>query len=210
VAEQLAARLQRTTLRERLLLGALVMVALIYAPVAALEWRAAREELYIEAVTERAAALLGRDSARRIASTVADGAALRDMQDWGFEASNLAVAQVLIERRLLASATEAGLANARITMDDDVETIGSVSWLGSEVQADLVWRGVFGMLEALGSWPEGFRVTGFHYQLRPTQPGAVFTPGGPPIGSVRIGLSFPVMVPETEADTPTMAGETGA
>lgn len=199
-ADQLSARLQRTTMRERLLLGGLVMVALIYAPVAAFEWRTAREDLYIDAVTEQAAARLSRDSARRIASTSANSAAQRDMDQWGFNASNVPIAQVLIERRLLAAATEAGLTNVRITMNDDVEQIGSVNWLAGEVEADLVWKGVFGMLDTLGGWPEGFRVTEFHYQMRPTLPGAVYVPGGPPIGSVRIGLSFPIIVPNAGTD----------
>ncbi len=181
-------------MRERLLVGGLILIALIYAPMAAFDWRGAREDLYVDAVTERAAAKLGRDSARRVASTAADDAALRDMAGWGFEASNLAVAQVLIERRLVAAATEEGLTRVRITMDDEVETIGSVTWLGGELQADLIWKGVFGLLDQVGGWPEGFRVTGFHYQLRPTQPGVPFVAGGPPIGSVRIGLSFPVTV----------------
>lgn len=209
--DQLSARLRRTTLRERLLLGGLVMVGLIYAPVAAFEWRAAREDLYIDAVTERAAARLSRDSARRIAATAANSAARRDMDQWGFGASNIPIAQVLIERRLLDAATEAGLTNVRITMSDDVEPIGSVNWLAGEVQADLVWKGVFGMLDTLGGWPEGFRVTDFHYQMRPTSPGAVHVPGGPPIGSVRIGLSFPVNVPTAGAgETDGATGTAGA
>lgn len=208
-ADRLTSRLKRTTMRERFLLGGLVLVALAYAPVAAFEWRTAREDLYVDAVTERDAARLARDSARRVMSSAATGAALRDMESWGFDASNVSVAQVLIERRLLAEATDAGLTNARITMDDQVEQIGSVTWLGGEVQADLLWRGVFGMLDGLGAWPEGFRVTSFRYQMRPNIQSAVYMPNGPAIGSVNIGLSFPVAIPAA-ALAETEAGDAGA
>lgn len=172
-----------------------MMAALIYAPIAAFEWRSAQEDLYINAVTERASAKLARDSARRITSTAADDAVVADMRDWGFKASNVAIAQVLIERRLVDASGEAGLTHVRITMDDKVEQIGSIQWLGGEIQADLVWRGAFGLLDRISAWPEGYRVTSFNYQLRPTQPGSGFVPGGPPMGSIRIGLSFPVAVP---------------
>ena len=202
----MSVRLQRTTTRERLLLGGLVMIALIYAPVAAFEWRNAREDLYVDAVTDRAAARLARDSARRITSGAAADATRADMEGWGFNASNVPVAQVLIERRLMEAAAQVGLPNARVTMDDEVEQIGSVTWLGGELQADLVWKGVFGLLDTVGGWPEGFRVTGFHYQMRPTQPGAVYVPGGPPIGSVRLGLSFPVVVPPSALADDASAG----
>lgn len=199
-ADQLSSRLRRTTMRERMLLGGLVTAALIYAPVAAFEWRSNQEDGYINAVTDRAAAKLSRDSARRIASNAADSAAVADMKSWGFEASNVAIAQVLIERRLVEAVTDTGLTNVRITMDDKVEQIGSVQWLGGEIQADLVWRGVFGTLDNIARWSEGYRVTSFNYQLRPTQPGFVAGPDGRPIGSVRIGVSFPVSVPVTDAE----------
>lgn len=187
-------------MRERMLLGGLVIAALIYAPVAAFEWRSNQEDLYVDAVMDRASARLTRDSARRISANAADSAAVADMKNWGFEASNVAIAQVLIERRLLDAVTDTGLTNVRITMDDKVEQIGSVQWLGGEIQADLVWRGVFGTLDNIAHWSEGYRVTSFNYQLRPTQPGFIAGPGGPPLGSVRIGVSFPVSVPVTDGE----------
>ena len=60
--------------------------------------------LVIEARRERLAAAGLHDieaAARRIADGAADRLALEDMNAWGFEAANPAVAQVLIEQRLL-------------------------------------------------------------------------------------------------------------
>lgn len=206
--QALRARLKRTTPRERLLLGGLVLGVLIYSPLALYEWRDAQAERYSDALSERAAARLSRDAARRVAAAV-DDRALEDMRQWGFRASNVAVAGVLIERRVLDAARDAGLPNARLTVEDELNTEGPIPWLETELQADLVWRGVFGTLDALTAWPEGFRVTRFRYEMRPVQPGAVSFPGGPPAGTVRIGLAFPVEVPAGAA-TPDDAGLTNA
>ena len=197
-AQALSARLGRATGRERLLLGGLVLAALSYAPVAALEWRTAQEDRYIEALTERSAARLSHNAARRVAAAAADDAAVRDMRTWGFEAGNLAVAQVRIEQRLVAAAAGAGLPNARITLEEEVEVLGLTNWLGAEVQADLVWRGVFGLLDGLTGWPEGFRVTSFRYEVRPIPPGLEFLQVRPAAGTVRIGLAFPVAIANLE------------
>jgi len=63
-------RLRRTTLRERVLLGGLVLGAAVYAPVAALEWRTTQADRYIDALTDQSTARLSAAAARR----VADGA----------------------------------------------------------------------------------------------------------------------------------------
>src|SRR5690606_6554389 len=56
--ETLKDRLRRTTLRERVLLGGLVLGAALYAPVAALDWRTTQADRYIDALTEQSAARL--------------------------------------------------------------------------------------------------------------------------------------------------------
>ena len=194
-ARALQARLQRTTPRERLLLGGLMLAALVYAPVAAAGWRTAQEDRYIEAMSERSAARLSRAAARRVALAAADTAAVADMRGWGFEGSNLAVVRVRIEQRLAQTAADAGLANVRIVVDEEPEALGPTRWLGAEVQADLLWRPTFAFLDALTGWPEGFRVLGFAYDGY--QPPAAVDPAAPPVrpgapARVRIGLAFPV------------------
>lgn len=195
-------RLQRTTPRERLLLGALVLSALVYAPVAAMGWRTTQEDRYIEAMTERSAANLDRAAARRIAAAASNTAAIDDMRTWGFEGGNLAVVRVRIEQRLAQAAADAGLANVQIQVEEETETVGPTQWLPAEIQADLLWRPTFALLDNLTGWPEGFRVMAFHYEgYQPpvaTDDGAPPPPrpGGP--ARVRIGLSFPVIVPATE------------
>lgn len=195
----LVARLKRTTPRERVLLAVLVLGALVYAPIAASDWRAAQENRYIDAVTERSSARLAAAAARRIEAATADQAALEDMETWGFEASNVAVAQVRIEQRLVEAATRAGLTNLRVTTGSEIEAIGPTQWLGAEVQANLMWAPTFAFLDALAAWPEGFRVTGFQYEMQPLTPLQREAGMTAPIGSVRIGVAFPVILPANEA-----------
>lgn len=197
----LQARLARTTPRERLLLGGLVFGALIYAPVAAMDWRAGQEDRYTTALADQSTARLALSASRRISAEAPDEAAIDDMRTWGFEASNVAIAQVQIEQRLVEAATDADLANVRITTDAEIEDIGPTQWLGGELQADLRWTPTFEFLESLAQWPEGFRVTQFRYEITtpadyvPTEPGFV------PAGRIQVGLSFPVQVTNPEPTT---------
>lgn len=192
--ETLKDRLRRTTMRERVLLGGLVLGAAVYAPVAALEWRTTQADRYIDALTEQSTARLTANAARRIAAGAADRLALEDMNGWGFEASNTAVAQVLIEQRLLEAATATGLPNPRITTNAKVEAVGPTQWLEAEVQADLRWGPAFAFLDTLGEWPEGFRVTAFRYEITPPNPLLIGADAPPPSGKLRIGLAFPVRI----------------
>ncbi|MFC5344000.1 hypothetical protein ACETK8_19350 [Brevundimonas staleyi] len=201
----LTERLARTTVRERVLLGGLVLGALAYAPIAALDWRTAQEEAYVDALTERSAARLERAAARRVSAAAADVTAVEDMKDWGFDATNPAVAGVLIERRIKQAADTAELTRLKITVDSGIEDEGSTTWLGAEVEADLVWRGVFRFLDILSSWPEGFRVTRFNYEVRPVPPGMEGIAGQLSPGTVRIGLAFPVTVETRDEEAPAVS-----
>ena len=193
--ETLKDRLRATTLRERVLLGGLVLGAALYAPVAALEWRTTQADRYIDALSEQSTARLTANAARRIADGAADRLALEDMNGWGFEATNAAVAQVVIEQRLLEAAVATGLPNPRITTNAEVEAIGPTQWLEVEVQTDLRWGPVFAFLDKLGEWPEGFRVTAFRYELTPVNPMVMSADNAGPSGKLRISLAFPVRVP---------------
>lgn len=197
--ETLKDRLRRTTLRERVLLGGLVVGAALYAPVAALDWRTTQADRYIDALTEQSAARLTANAARRVAAGAADRLALEDMNGWGFEATNPALAQVLIEQRLLEAAMATGLPNPRITTNAKVEAIGPTQWLEAEVHSDLRWGPAFAFLDKLGEWPEGFRVTAFRYEVTPPNPLLVGADAPPPSGKLRIGLAFPVRIAQTGA-----------
>lgn len=191
----LRARLDRTTRRERLLLGGLALAGFLYAPVATLDWRAQQEDAYIDATTDRSSARLALASARRVAADPSGQAIYDDMNSWGFEASNIDVARVRIEQRLTEAATAASLENARISTDEEAEAEGPLQWLGAQIQADLTWSGVFGVMDAVSAWPEGFRVTSFSYRLPPPSlnPNMVVTAPG----SVTIELAFPVEIKAT-------------
>lgn len=197
--ETLKDRLRRTTLRERVLLGGLALGVALYAPVAALEWRTTQADRYIDALTEQSTARLTANAARRVADGAADRLALEDMNGWGFEATNPAVAQVVIEQRLLQVATATGLPNPRITTNAKVEAIGPTQWLEAEVQSDLRWGPAFAFLDKLGEWPEGFRVTAFRYELTPVNPMVVNADPAAPSGKLRISLAFPVRIPASGA-----------
>ncbi|MBJ7485267.1 hypothetical protein [Brevundimonas sp.] len=192
----LAERLARTTPRERLLLGSLVVAAIAYAPVAALDWRSSQEARYVDALTRRAEARAAQSQAAQLARDAQDAAVLEDMNSWGFTAGNVAVAQVALEQRILESATAAQLTNFRITTDTELQTIGPISWLGADVQADLRWGPTFAFLDGLAGWPEGFRVTSFSYELvNVPMITPLGTPSGPPAsGRVTIGIAAPVEI----------------
>lgn len=192
--ETLKDRLRRTTMRERVLLGGLMLGAALYAPVAALEWRTAQAERYIDALTEQSAARLTANAARRVTAGAADRLALEDMNGWGFEASNPAVAQVLIEQRLLEAAVATGLPTPRITTNAKIAAVGPTQWLEAEVQSDLLWGPAFAFLDKLGEWPEGFRVTAFRYEITPPNPMLISADALAPSGKLRIGLAFPVRI----------------
>ena len=204
----LVVRFQRTTPRERLLLGALALAVLVYAPVFAMDQKAVASERYIDAVTERAAARLTLNAARRAAADPVDRAVFEDMRSWGIDAANVATAQVLLERRLFEAANRAQLANVQITTQAEIETLGATQWVEGEVQADLRWTPTFAFLDALASWPEGYRITSFQYE---TTPPPASNPGIPPeilaaamaaqpLGRVRIGVAIPVRLADATTE----------
>ena len=53
-------------------MGGLVLGALAYAPIAAMDYRTTNEDAYVDALTERAAARLENRAARRISAAAAD------------------------------------------------------------------------------------------------------------------------------------------
>lgn len=198
----LVARLQRTTPRERVLLGVMALAALVYAPISAADWRVRQEDRYVDALSARASARLAASAARRVEAAAADDSAVEDMKTWGFSATNVAVAQVRIEQQLAKAATDAAMTNFVITTEGEVETIGTTQWLAAEVQADLRWAPTFAFLDRVAAWPEGFRIVGFGYEM--TAPSQfqieqAQVSGGeqslPPSGKISIRLAFPVTLP---------------
>ena len=194
----LQVRLQRTTPRERILLGGLILAALIYAPIMVFDWRTAQEDRYIEAMTERSAARLSQAASQRITANAPDQAAIADMRDWGLEAANIPVAQVRVEQQLLRAATAAGLSNIRITTEPEIEVIGPTQWLSAQIQADLRWAPTFAFLDALTSWTAGFRITQFQYEISAMPVFVQATPAAASLGRLTIGLAVPVSVASTE------------
>lgn len=200
--QALIVRFQRTTPRERLLLGALALGIFLYAPILAMDRRAEASERYVDAVTERAAARLTLNAAQRAAADPLDRAVFADMRSWGIEASNAATAQVLLERRLFEAATRAQLTGAQITTQPEIETLGATQWVAGEVQADLRWTPTFAFLDAISAWPEGFRITSFQYETTPPPAANAGIPPEvlaaamalQPLGRVRIGVAVPVRI----------------
>ncbi len=197
----LQVRLQRTTPRERILLGGLILAALVYVPIMVFDWRTAQEDRYIEAMTERSAARRAQAASQRITANAPDQAAIADMRDWGLEAANVAVAQVRVEQYLFRAATAAGLTNIRITTQPELEVIGPTQWLGAEIQADLRWSPTFAFLDALTAWTAGFRITQFQYEISAVPVFVQATPAAASLGRLTIGLAVPVSVVSTEPRT---------
>lgn len=193
----LTARFQQTTPRERALIGVLALGFLTILPVAAADWRTGQEDLYIEAMEDRAQARREADAAARIRTALDDKVALKDMETWGFKASNVDVARVMIEDALSRAAREAELTSVSITTDEEVEAIGPTEWLGAEVQADLRWTTLFGFLDKIAAMPEGFRVAAFSYELTPQRISVQQSPEpfNPITGKVRVRLAFPLVLP---------------
>lgn len=196
------------------MLGVMVLAALIYAPISAADWRVRQEDRYIDALSTRAGARLAASAARRVEAAAADDTAVEDMKTWGFEATNVAVAQVRIEQQLAKAALDVGMTSVVITTDAEVETIGVTDWVGAEIQADLRWAPTFAFLDRVAGWPEGFRVVSFDYEMTPvaTFQGQIQQVQGaaaqlpPPTGKVRIRLSFPVVLPAGAAKAEKVGG----
>ncbi|NBB64002.1 hypothetical protein GVN18_32575 [Pseudomonas sp. ODNR1LW] len=194
----LSARLQQTTPRERALLGVLLLGALVILPLAAADWRVGQEDRYVEALEDRAQARRTADAAKRIRTALDDKLALEDMQTWGFKASNVDVARVMIEDALARAARETELTQVTIATDNEIEAIGPTDWLGAEVQADLRWSTLFNFLDRVAAMPQGFRVVAFSYELTAQPMRAQSTPDQftPISGKVRVKLAFPVVLPD--------------
>jgi hypothetical protein len=210
----LTARLQLATPRERALLGALALGFLIILPITTADWRVGEEDRYVDALGDRAQARLAAAAALRVRTALDDKVALEDMKTWGFKASNVDVARVMIEESLSRAAREAELTSPSISTDEEVEAIGPTQWLGAEVQADLRWTPVFGFLDKVAALPEGFRVVAFNYELTPQPVGFRPQPANPdqappPSGKVRIRLAFPVDLPAGETASVDLSAGSG-
>ena len=186
----LGVRFARTTPRERLLLGALIGGAILYAPVAALEARDNAETAYADALSARDTARRARVQAVNAANSAAHDLALRDMSDWGFEGSNLDIVRVRIEQSLTDAATDAAMTGVAVETNEAADATGPVTWVSAQVQGDLRWSPTFRLLDEVSSWPEGFRVTRFAYEKAPPP---AFEGAPPPLtpGRVTIGMDFP-------------------
>ncbi len=156
-------RFQRLTPREKTMLLGLGIVALLVAPLPVLNWRDAQEEAYVQALSDRVQARADMSARRRVEASAADTAIVEDMRSWGFEATNVAVARVLLEQRATEAATEAGLSNVRVEVGEEAEAVGPTRWVDVTVRGDLRWGPVFRFLDLVSAWPEGFTVKGFGY-----------------------------------------------
>lgn len=194
-ANALRARLVRTTSRERLLLGALAAGAILYAPIAALDARDRAEITYADALSARDTARRARVQAVAANSQAARDLAIRDMNEWGFDGSNLAIVRVRIEQALSDAATKADMAGVAIETSDAATAIGPITWVAAQVQGDLLWSPTFRLLDDVAGWPEGFRVTRFAFEKAPPpafEGAQVLTPG-----RVTIGFEFPTRTAAT-------------
>jgi hypothetical protein len=189
-----AARIRKTTPRERLLLAGLVVGAVLYGLMSAADFRNLEEDRFAEALADRVEAQLARSSAARAESNAPDQMALEDLRSWGVRAGNVSIAQVRIESQLLAAANAAELANTRITTDDDLTEIGPTLWLNAEIETDLNWTSTFAFLEEVGRFPSGFRVVDFGFDIEPQRGLETSYEFRPPRGRIRMTLGFPVKI----------------
>lgn len=193
---QLQVRLARTTPRERILLAGLMVGGLLFGAVSALDFQARQQELYADALAARASARFARSNATRISQGAPDQAAIEDMRQWGLETSNGSVAQVRVESLLLDAATRARLVTPRITTDEELEEIGPTQWMTAEVETDLNWTSTFAFLDELSQLQTGFRVRTFSFDVEPSRQVLADNEFRPPRGRIRLGLAFPVSVPQ--------------
>lgn len=187
-------RLERTTTRERVLLFGLVLAGALYAPVYALDSRAAQSDAYVDAVGDQTSARLAAQNARRIQAKAVDSALIADMQTWGFKAQNASIAQVLIEHRLVTAAEKVGLLNPVITVQPQVHVEGPTHWMSVEVQTDLRWAPAFAFIDEVGEWPEGFRLTNFKYEILPQRQMSRSDEVLAERGTITYRLAFPVQL----------------
>ncbi len=200
-------RFQRTTQRERLLIGVLILGGSFYAPVQALDYLNRASEGYVDALSQQSTARLAAQAARRITASASDQLALEDMRSWGFSAPNAAVAQLAIEQRLVATVEKAGLSDSVISTQSQIVSHGATHWMNAEVQSDLRWDPFFAMLDTLGEWPEGFQVTGFRYEVLPTRRSSSARSVEPTeSGKLYLDLAFPVRLEQMPEDAGPVQG----
>lgn len=195
--------LQKTTPRERVLIAVLVLGASLYAPVHALEKLNQGSEAYVDALGDQASVRLAAEAARRVQAQAVSQVAIEDMESWGIKAANAPIAQLIIERKLVEAAEKAGVTDPVITTHAGVKSEGLIHFIHADVETELLWNPAFALIEALGEWPEGFRVTGFRYEISP----AVISSRNrdAPMqdrGKIYFSLAFPVVLEEMPESTP--------
>lgn len=198
--ERFRAAAARLTERERLLVAALGLGALLFGAVSAADWSDRAREAFSEARTahDRARALATRPPAADAEDATAR---LAQVERWSFSAANTDIAAADIEQRLLRAAEDAGLPGPRIRIETTTGTPDATGlvWLDVEVEADLRWDPTFSFLELISSWPEAHDLRSFSVAVTPA-PAAVVRDPARPFGRLRIGLAFPVrLASETAA-----------
>jgi hypothetical protein len=145
----------RLTARERLLVGAMVLVASILAPLKAVDMAQTAEARLVDAQTrlETARQSAGGES---IAVNRRIDKELQDVQHWSWSTPSLTVAQVMLEQEMSVMAAQAHMAGVGITSADAVETVGPLHFVRLDVSASFDWLTLTAFLRALSRTHKGF------------------------------------------------------
>ncbi len=153
---QLSEAFARIKPRERLLLGVLLLIALIFAPLRVLEMRTAALDENRAAHETLAAA---KQAARRAGGSGLAASLERtrdEVRDWSYSAPSPAVGQVMAQNELSEIAAAAGLAGAQVSATGKPVDAGAVTLVGVEVEAPFSWSGLSGFLAGLSESGKGF------------------------------------------------------
>lgn len=172
----------RITPRERKLLGLLLLIGLIVAPIQAFGWMQDAQARHVEA--QAALETARRNSRAGIQAQISQQR--QDVRGWSWQASSPAVGRVIIQDKVRQLATEAGMTEVEIKSADKIEAAGEVSLIRVEVAAPFNWSSFTAFLFNLNTYGKGFLIDSLVLQ-DDEQP------------KVRVVLKLPLVVAEDTA-----------
>ncbi len=146
-----SSRLQRLSPRERVLVGAACLVALVFAPLKALDWSQVEFQKLVEARASLSAAQAQGDPTqlRRVIKQVNDGMARLKAGAW--DAPSFPVARVLVEQDVAVAAVKAGIVQPQVAASEQPEMIGPARFARVEVSGPFTWPTFAALLQRVSA-----------------------------------------------------------
>jgi len=166
----LKAYAQRLSVREQVLVGGLVLVALIMAPLKAYDWSQDQLTALINDKTTLAS-LQAQDNGaqvRRMARQLS--ARQSEIKTWAWTSQSFAVARVVLESKLVAAAIQAGLVNPEVKSSPQPDVVSGINFIRVELTGAFTWTAFRIFMDSLTGLGKGFVVSSVEVQDDGTGP----------------------------------------